>query len=414
VYVLALVAVLLLFWFPVRTWFTEHRGRWLYILLFSFLLSFLLVRPFRAFAERVGVLDVPDGRKLHGQPTPLLGGGAIYLAFVLSLVANAVMGPALWTILAGGTCVFIVSLIDDLHPLPAVLKLWVLALSALIVAAAGVSLSLFPSHTLWGQALNLVLTVVWIVGITSATNFFDGTDGLAAGLSAIAAFFLGVIAFQSGQVFLGWVAAALLGSSLGFLPYNFRPGRRATIFLGDAGGNFLGFVLGSVAVMGEWAEHKLVNIAAPVLIFGVFIYDMIYITLDRVVSGRVKSVREWIEYVGRDHLHHRLEAILGRREDAVLFIYALSCSLSIGATILLMASPFSAFLLLVQAVVVLLIVTIMERKKRKPAYGEPTRPEPQGATTKLPPRQESRAGPPDARGGLGRRWLSERSARSKR
>jgi len=170
---------------------------------------------------------------------------------------------------------------------------------------------------------------------------------------------------QSHQVFLGWVSAALLGATLGFLPYNFWPGRRATIFLGDAGSNFLGFTLASLAVLGEWAENSLVDLAAPVLIFGVFTYDMVYITADRIVSGKVRCVRDWIEYVGRDHLHHRLAAVLGRPEDAVLFIYAMSVALGVGATVLLMASPLSAVLLVGQAVVILLMVTILERRGRR-------------------------------------------------
>jgi UDP-GlcNAc:undecaprenyl-phosphate GlcNAc-1-phosphate transferase len=149
---------------------------------------------------------------------------------------------------------------------------------------------------------------------------------------------------------------------LGFLPYNFRPGKRATIFLGDAGSNFLGFTLASLAVMGEWAEHDFVNVAAPILIFGVFIYDMLYITIERVARGKVKSFREWIEYVGRDHLHHRMEKVLGKKEYAALFVYALSLTLGLGATILLMSSPAAAFLLIFQAVIILLVVTILERR----------------------------------------------------
>ncbi len=356
--------VLLLFLFPVKSWLADEGLRWLYIASFSFLMSFLLVKPARAVAKRQGIVDVPDARKLHGEPTPLLGGVAVYVAFVVSLLANSILTPAVWGLLIAGTAVIVVSVIDDVRPRSASLKLGVLTGAALIVIASGTSLTLFPTQALWGQALNLLLTILWIVGITCAMNFFDGMDGMAAGLAAITSFFLGIIAFQSHQVFLGWVTAALLGSTLGFLPYNFRPGKRATIFLGDAGSNFLGFILASIAVMGEWAEHDLVNLAAPLLIFGVFIYDMVYITVERVVLGKVKNVREWIDYVGRDHLHHRMEKVLGRKEHAAFFVYALSITLGIGATVILMASPDAASLLIIQAVVILLVVTILERRAR--------------------------------------------------
>lgn len=365
-YGLAVLAVVALFLFPLQRWFAEAGLRWLYILLFSFLLSFLLVRPIRALARRQGILDHPDARKLHGEPTPLLGGLAIYVAFVVSLLANSILSSEVAWLLVAATVVLGMSLVDDVRPLPASLKLGAMLLMTAVLIASGVALTLFPTRTLWGQALNWLLTILWVVGIANATNFLDGMDGLAAGLAAIAAFFLGIIAYQSQQVFLGWLAAALLGSALGFLPYNFRPGRRATIFLGDAGSNFLGFVLAALAVLGEWAADDIVDLAAPLLIFGVFIYDMIYITADRVLAGRVRSVREWIEYVGRDHLHHRLEAVLGRREHAVLFIYGMSCALGVGATVLLRtASRLSAALLLLQAVVILVMVTILERRGRR-------------------------------------------------
>lgn len=363
-YPLALLSVVLLFLFPVKSWLANEGLRWLYIASFSFLLSFLLVRPTRAVARSQGIVDVPDGRKLHGEPIPLLGGVAVYLAFVVSLLANSIMTPAVWGLLIAGTTVIAISVMDDVRPLSASLKLGVLTGAAVIVIASGTSLTLFPTQALWGQVLNLLLTVLWIVGITCAMNFFDGMDGLAAGLAAIASFFLGVMAFQSQQVFLGWVTAALLGSTLGFLPYNFRPGKRATIFLGDAGSNFLGFMLASIAVMGEWAEHDLVNLAAPLLIFGVFIYDMVYITVERVVLGKVKNVQEWIDYVGRDHFHHRMENVLGRKEHAAFFVYALSITLGLGATVILMASPVASLLLIFQAVVILLVVTILERRAR--------------------------------------------------
>ena len=363
-YLLGLPALLLLLLFPARVWFAREGLRWLYILLFSSLLSFLLVRPIRAFAQRRGIVDRPDERKLHGGPTPLLGGLAVYLAFVVSLLANSILTPAVVGLLVAGTGVLVISLIDDIRPLTASVKLGAMILATGVVIASGISLRLFPIHTLWGQGLNVLLTVLWIVGLTNAMNFFDGMDGLAAGLAAIAAVFLCAIAYQSQQVFLGWVAAAVLGSTLGFLPHNLRPGKQATIFLGDAGSNFLGFTLAAVAVLGEWAENRLVNLAAPLLIFGVFIYDMVYITVDRVLAGRVSSVKEWVEYVGRDHLHHRLEILLGSQEHAVLLICSLSSALSAGALVILMASPASAFLLIVQAVAILLMVSVLERSGR--------------------------------------------------
>lgn len=359
-----LLLCLLLFLLPARPWFGREGLGGLYILLFSFLLSSTLGSPVRRLAHRFRVLDVPGGRKVHREPTPLLGGVAIYLAFVGTLLANSVLSLAVGGLLLSGTAVFLAGVVDDVRPLPALSKLAVMTLAALGVVGSGTSLALFPTGTAWGQALNALLTLLWLVGIASALNFLDGMDGLAPALAALAALFLGIIAFQSGQILVTWLAAALLGSTLGFLPYNFRPGKAATIFLGDGGSTFLGFTLATLAVMGEWAEDRLVDLAAPLLVFGVYVYDMAYITVDRVLSGKVRSVREWIEYVGRDHLHHRLEQILRSREEVVLFVCALSTVLGATAVALLMASPSAALLLVLQAVVTLLILSVLERRAR--------------------------------------------------
>ncbi|MCK7503758.1 MAG: undecaprenyl/decaprenyl-phosphate alpha-N-acetylglucosaminyl 1-phosphate transferase [Desulfobacterales bacterium] len=150
---------------------------------------------------------------------------------------------------------------------------------------------------IWGLIGNLLLTGLWIIGITNAMNFFDGMDGLAAGLGAIIAFFLGVVAFQTDQPFFGWISLAVLGGCLGFLPYNFRPSGSAVIFLGDAGSTVIGFVLACIAVYGDWAEGQpVVSLVSPVLIFWLLIFDMAHITC------RPHSQREGAQLPGMDRV----------------------------------------------------------------------------------------------------------------
>lgn len=141
---------------------------------------------------------------------------------------------------------------------PAGAKLFAQLLAVGIVIGSGVVLTLFPRFTL-GNALDAVLTILWLLGITNAMNFFDGMDGLATGLSIITAGLMGFFAMLTFQPFLGWFAVASVGSCLGFLPFNFRPRRPAAIFLGDAGSTFLGFILAALAVKGEWAESKVIR-----------------------------------------------------------------------------------------------------------------------------------------------------------
>jgi UDP-GlcNAc:undecaprenyl-phosphate GlcNAc-1-phosphate transferase len=156
-----------------------------------------------------------------------------------------------------------------------------------------------------------------------------------------------------------------VGSCLGFLPFNFRPKRPAAIFLGDAGSTFLGFVLAALAVKGEWAENKLVDLAAPILIFWVFIYDMTYITAARILTGKVRSVGEWLAYVGRDHLHHRLASLLRSQRQAVLVIFAFAISTGLAAIALVHARTLEASLLVLQAVFVAAIFSILENAGKR-------------------------------------------------
>jgi UDP-GlcNAc:undecaprenyl-phosphate GlcNAc-1-phosphate transferase len=144
------------------------------------------------------------------------------------------------------------------------------------------------------------------------------------------------------------------------LPFNLRPRGSAAIFLGDAGSPFLGFVLAALAVKGEWAESSLVDIAAPVLIFWVFIYDMTHITVARLVTGKVRSFRDWIAYAGRDHLHHRLDALLGSKRKAVVLVFALSICMGLAAIVLVHARGFEAVLLILQAVLIAGIFSVLE------------------------------------------------------
>jgi UDP-GlcNAc:undecaprenyl-phosphate GlcNAc-1-phosphate transferase len=340
-------------------WF-EAGGRWLYILMLATALAYVLTPLVRLLAWRTQVLDLPASRKVHAVPTPLLGGLAIYAALCTSLLANFVLDLETAAILIGGTWLVAVGILDDRRGLPAPAKLGAQLVAAALVMATGVTLTLFPPRSALGALANGALTVLWIVGITNAMNFFDGMDGLATGLAILTAGFMGVVAFQTRQPYLGWFCVALVGACLGFLPYNLRPGRPASIFLGDTGSPFLGFTLAAVAVKGEWAENNLLDVAPPVLIFWVFIFDMVHITVARIATGKVRTFREWIDYTGRDHLHHRLAALLGSQRLAVFLIFLLTSVMGLAAIALKQARLVDAVVLLLQAVLVVAIVTVLE------------------------------------------------------
>ena len=366
VYFPACALTVLLLTFPVRAFFADWGQRWLYIAATACGLTFSLTPLAGVLARRLHILDLPEARKLHSQATPLLGGVAVFVGFVGSLLSNAILSPEVVTLLSAAMILFVTGVFDDWREVPAGLKLLIQLVCTAMVMISGIVLRVLPMDWgAWGAIGNFMLTGMWIVGITNAMNFFDGMDGLAAGLGAIIAFFLAVVAFQTNQAFLGWISLALFGSCLGFLPYNFRPERPAVIFLGDAGSTLVGFVLACIAVYGDWAEGRpIVSLVSPVLIFWLLIFDMAHITCERILTGKVRSFRTWIEYVGKDHLHHRIADVLGSRRRAVLFIYLMSLCLGLSALVLRDSAAVDGFLLILQAAILVVLITVLERRGR--------------------------------------------------
>ncbi len=356
----AVIGVLALAVPAVRDQFQLEGVRWLYVLLFAFLGSVALTPVMVQISHHWNLVDIPTERKIHVQPTPRLGGVAVYAGFVGSVLMNSILPDWMTAIVLAGSLLLIVGVIDDIRELPASVKLVGQLVAAGIVIASGKVLTLFPAGGI-GEAANVLLTLVWIVGITNAFNFFDGMDGLATGLAILMAGFMGMVAFETDQPGLGWLAMAVIGACAGFFPYNFRGTRPAKIFLGDGGSTFLGFTLACLAVKGNWANHSpIVSFSNPLLIFGVLIYDMIHITVERVVTGKVQSVKEWLDYVGKDHLHHRLERALGSRQASVAMIFLLTICLGLSAMALRHAGLQEAVLLLVQAGLIVAMITLLE------------------------------------------------------
>jgi len=349
-----------------RNFFLSSGWRWAYVMSVSFAVSFSLIPLCSLVAFRLNILDRPDGRKLHQHATPLLGGVAVFTGFLCALLFNGIFSAQLGVILAASILLFVVGVIDDVKEIPAGIKLLTQIACTVAVIASGIILRVIPdTFGIVGLIGNAILTVIWIIGITNAMNFFDGMDGLAAGLGALVSFFLGVVAFQTHQPFLGWVAVAMLGGCLGFLPFNFRIKGNARIFLGDAGSTVIGFLLACVAVYGDWANGQpVVALVSPILIFWIFIFDMVHITVERVLTGKVLNFKQWIEYVGRDHLHHRLENALGGKKRSVLFIYLMCLCLGTSAVVLRNARPIDAVLLIIQASIIVVMITILERRGR--------------------------------------------------
>ena len=360
------VLALILFLPPVQGFFSRIGWRWAHILFLSFSLSFCMNPAFAWIAKKLNILDIPDERKLHSEVTPLLGGAAVFIGFGVAILTNGIFSKPILVILIASLILFSVGILDDFKEISAGIKLLAQLVCTLLVMSCGIVLRVVPADLgLIATIGNSILTVFWIIGISNAMNFFDGMDGLAAGLGALISFFLCVVAFQTAQPFLGWIAVAMLGGCLGFLPFNLRSKKNAAVFLGDAGSIVIGFVLACVAVYGDWSEsNPVVALVSPVLIFWILIFDMVHITVDRILTGKVKNFKQWIEYVGKDHLHHRLANVLGGKRQSVLFIYLLSLCLGTSAVVLRNARPTDAILLIIQASIMVVLITVLERRGR--------------------------------------------------
>ena len=349
----------------IRRLYFDGGLRWQYLLFLSFLVTYFLTPFCRRLALRFNILDNPNWRKIHDRPTPLLGGLAIYLGFSVSLLLNDVFLPDMKILLFGATLIFLMGLWDDIRPLSASLKfVFQILISLLVVVWGEIYLTLFYGES-WAPIVNIPLTVLWIVGLTNALNFFDGIDGLASGMSAVIALFLGLIAFKTDQPALGWVAIALLGTSAGFLPYNFRIRSPAQLFLGDAGSTFLGFTLAGLAISGKWSDTShFVSLTAPILIFGILIFDMVYVNLSRIKNRKAENPLGLLTCVNKDHLHHRLLFMGFTRKEAVFVILTMSTCLGVSALIIMNQKVLEAVLGLLQALLILILIVSLMLKGR--------------------------------------------------
>ena len=288
-------------------------------------------------AFRVGAIDIPkDARKIHAKPMPRIGGLSFILAFFIAvlfvlLTSNVSNMPNLFGFFLGAGIVAAVGFIDDTKNIKPWMKFLGQSIGAICVIASGLRICYIniPFLVLYGlnDVLSIIITYFWLVGVTNAINLIDGLDGLATGVSAISTLSLLVIFILNGASEIAIVlVAALLGGLIGFLPYNFNP---AKTFMGDAGSNFLGFVLATLSMIGLAKTYTVMTIVLPVVILGLPIFDTLFAICRRLAHH--KSIMQ----ADRGHIHHRLiDAGLSQRQ-AVIILYAITALLGIFAVIIL-------------------------------------------------------------------------------
>jgi UDP-GlcNAc:undecaprenyl-phosphate GlcNAc-1-phosphate transferase len=277
----------------------------------ALVLSVLVTPLVRQVALRTGLVDIPNARKIHTAPLPLLGGAALYAGFMVALlfIGDRAYIRELAGIVLGATLVAMFGLADDRWGLHAYLKLGAQFLAGVVLLIGGTQVRLFEPA--W---MNWALTLLWVVGITNALNLLDNMDGLSAGVTTVAAAFFLLLAAMGGQFLVGALAAALIGACVGFLRYNLRP---ATIIMGDTGALFLGFLLAALAIKLRFPSNvPWVTWLVPVCVLALPIFDTSLVFVSRLRRGKNPLTTP-----GKDHVSHRLTALGLTRREAVLTCY---------------------------------------------------------------------------------------------
>ncbi len=343
-----------------------------------FALSALLTALAIRVSPRLGFVDEPGGRKAHERPMPLGGGVAMFLAWAVPLAAvllaagamgGAANGPLgefasrakpLGLIIGGGLVMMLLGLLDDALDLPPALRLAVQVgvAGGLYLASNELRVTLFAG---W-SALSFLYTVLWVVGITNSFNFLDNTDGLSAGVAMVASAVLAFVGFHTQQELMAWLALGFAGATAGFLLFNFPP---AKIYMGDAGGLFLGFTLSALTILftfyeaGDARSGRLYGVLVPLFILALPVFDTMTVVAIRLREGRP------VWRGDRSHFSHRLMALGMSKRETVIFIYLVTFCLGIASTLLGSLDEIGAIIVLVVGVTIFVLIALLERAGRR-------------------------------------------------
>lgn len=318
-------------------------------------LSYFFTPPVKNFAHKVGAIDVPkDARRMHKKPIPRLGGLAIYGGFLCSILIFGQLDETMLCVLLGAAIIVALGIFDDVLALGAKLKFVVQIVAAAIPVCIGnLQIGLFTNLNPLSDTpfvhlgiLAVPVTIIWIVGITNAVNLIDGLDGLAVGVSSIAAITMLAVALLTGNMPIAITMAALAGACIGFMPYNLNP---AKIFMGDTGSTFLGYMLATVSIMGLFKFYAVISFAVPFLILGLPIFDTANAIIRRVAAGRSPMSPD------RGHVHHKLIDMGFNQKQAVAILYAISATLGLTAVVLTSSGEVKAIVLLLAVLVAILV-----------------------------------------------------------
>lgn len=300
----------------------------IFLFLISFSTTILLVNPVKIIAKKAGIIDLPNERKVHKLPTPRLGGVAIFLGVVTSLMLFLPLDKVTVTIGVGAILITALGFIDDMFNLRAIYKLFGQLLVTYILIKGGIVIERIDVPAIGLLELNnfsIIITFIWIVGIMNAINLIDGLDGLAAGITTIALINILILSIMDDKVLVIYLCIALIGSNIGFLRHNFHP---ATIYMGDSGSLFLGYAIAVISVLGFFKNVTLISFITPVIILALPIFDTITSILRRLKNGK------HIMAPDKKHIHHKILEKGFSHKQTVWILYSISAIFGLIAVLL--------------------------------------------------------------------------------
>ncbi|GAY79107.1 glycosyltransferase family 4 protein [Sporolactobacillus inulinus] len=319
-----------------------------YVTFFICFLAAVALTPLvRKLAIRIGATDLPNARKVHKKIMPRMGGLAIYLAFLIGIFILWPDSSFTLPLIVGSVIIIITGILDDMYSLSPRVKMVAHFFAALVIVQSGISVTFINLpfngvlHLYW---LSVPLTLLWIMGITNAINLIDGLDGLAVGVSSIVLMTIAGLSLTEGNVFVFTVSTILLGSTLGFLPYNFHP---AKIFMGDTGSYFLGYVISVLALLG-FKNVTLFSLVVPIILLAVPISDTLFAIVRRLVNKKPLTAPD------KSHLHHCLLRYGFSQRQTVVLIYGMSAMFALAAIL------FSTSTLLGSMIIIIGVMLVIE------------------------------------------------------
>lgn len=322
------------------------------IIVFSIFLFVTFLVPFvKKIANHIGALDIPDERKVHKQPMPRLGGLAIYFGFLLGYILFGQHSLLMNSILIGSFIIVITGVIDDIKPLKASTKLIGQLAAVLVVVFYGniliKDISAFGFYISFNW-LSYPLTIFFMLGCINCMNLIDGLDGLAGGISAIYFLTIGIIATMMGSTGLDFILSfVMLGATLGFLVHNFHP---ASIFMGDSGSMFLGFIISVVALLG-FKNVTMTSLIIPLLVLSIPILDTLFAIIRRLLKG------ESISKPDKFHIHHQLLNRNFSQRATVLIIYLVDLLFAFASIVYVLKNPIWGYI--IYGILLIIVITFV-------------------------------------------------------